>query len=91
MAIEMKNRRAREDDRMQKMVSAEETRALLVLCDNLGADKSTWKDYLRRRSIERSVEKERQRVERPTDPRNMPSKWALAGGMKSQPLTVEDD
>ena len=85
MAIQMKNRRALEDEMMQKMVSAEDTRALLVLCDKLGADKSTWKDYLR----QRSVEKERQLVERPTDPRNMRSKWALGGGMKSQPLTID--
>jgi hypothetical protein len=88
MAIEMKNRRAREDEMMQKMVSAEDTRALLVLCDKLGADESTWEDYLRQRSFA----KERQQVERPTDPRDMRSKWmALGGGMKSQPLMVEDD
>ena len=85
MAIQMKNRRALEDEMMQKMVSAEDTRVLLVLCDKLGADKSTWKDYLR----QRSAEKERQLVKRPTDPRNMRSKWALGRGMKSQPLTID--
>ena len=57
VALTLKESRAEEEILMKKMVSQEDARALLVLCDAMGGDKSRWIEYCREKDLRRKQAK----------------------------------